>query len=58
METMGVFSASLGADCTFCHVTESGGSWENADDNQRKRTARGMVTMTAINRNNSAGGRS
>jgi len=57
METMGFFSASLGADCTFCHVTESGGSWEKyADDNQHKRTARGMVTMvTAINRNNFGG---
>ena len=34
METMGFFSASLGADCTFCHVPESGGSWEKyADDN-------------------------
>jgi hypothetical protein len=58
METMGFFSASLGADCTFCHVTESGGSWEKyADDNQHKRTARGMVRMmNAINRD-SFGGR-
>src|SRR5215813_8091919 len=50
METMGFFAASLAADCTFCHVTESGGSWEKyADDNQHKRTARGMITMmTAI----------
>jgi hypothetical protein len=57
METMGVFSASLGADCTFCHVTESGGSWEKyADDNQHKRTARGMIAMmTAINRDNFGG---
>src|SRR5437867_4682890 len=57
METMGFFSASLGADCTFCHVTESGGSWEKyADDIQRKRTARGMVTMVAaINKSNFGG---
>ena len=57
METMGFFSASLAADCTFCHVTESGGSWEKyADDNQHKRTARGMITMmTAINRDNFGG---
>jgi photosynthetic reaction center cytochrome c subunit len=57
METMGFFSASLGADCTFCHVTESGGSWEKyADDNQHKRTARGMVTMmNAINRDHFGG---
>jgi photosynthetic reaction center cytochrome c subunit len=57
METMGFFSASLGADCTFCHVTESGGSWDKyADDNQHKRTARGMIAMmTAINRDNFGG---
>jgi photosynthetic reaction center cytochrome c subunit len=57
METMGFFSASLGADCTFCHVTESGGSWEKyADDIQRKRAARGMVTMVAaINKGNFGG---
>ncbi len=57
METMGFFSASLGADCTFCHVAESGGSWEKyADDIQRKRTARGMVTMVAaINKGNFGG---
>ena len=57
METMGFFSASLGADCTFCHVTESGGSWDKyADDNQHKRTARGMVTMmNAINRDHFGG---
>jgi len=57
METMGFFSASLGADCTFCHVAESGGSWEKyADDNTRKRTARRMITMmSAINRTNFGG---
>ena len=57
METMGFFSASLGADCTFCHVTESGGSWEKyADDNAHKRTARRMVLMmAAINRDNFGG---
>ena len=58
METMGFFSASLAADCTFCHVAESGGSWERyADDNAHKRTARRMVLMvSAINRD-SFGGR-
>ncbi len=57
METMGFFSASLGADCTYCHVQESGGSWEKyADDNAHKRTARRMVLMmSAINRDNFAG---
>ena len=41
MTTMGFFSASLGENCTYCHVEESGGSWERyADDNAHKRTAR------------------
>jgi photosynthetic reaction center cytochrome c subunit len=58
METMGFFTASLGVDCTFCHVAESGGSWEKyADDNPHKRTARRMALMvSAINRD-SFGGR-
>jgi photosynthetic reaction center cytochrome c subunit len=57
METMGFFTASLGADCTFCHVNESNGNWAKyADDNARKRTARRMVTMVAgINRDNFGG---
>jgi len=57
METMGFFSASLGADCTFCHVSESGGSWAKyADDLPRKRTARRMVLMVqAINKDNFGG---
>ena len=59
METMGFFSAALGADCTYCHVQESGGSWEKyADDNAHKRTARRMVLMmSAINRDNFGGRR-
>jgi photosynthetic reaction center cytochrome c subunit len=52
METMGFFSASLGANCTYCHVAESSGNWEKyADDNEHKQTARGMIRMmNAINR--------
>ena len=58
METMGFFTASLGADCTFCHVAESGGSWERyADDNPHKRTARRMVLMVAAINRDSFGGR-
>jgi outer membrane lipoprotein-sorting protein len=46
MATMGFFSASLGENCTFCHVAESGGSWEKyADDNGPKKTARAMIGM-------------
>jgi len=53
MSTMGFFSASLGENCTFCHVEESGGSWEKyADDNAHKQTARRMIGMvSAINKN-------
>jgi hypothetical protein len=48
MTTMGFFSASVGADCTGCHVPESGGSWERyADDHPQKTMARRMVQMTA-----------
>jgi photosynthetic reaction center cytochrome c subunit len=52
MATMGFFSASLGETCTFCHVEESGGSWERyADDNANKETARRMIGMvTAMNK--------
>jgi hypothetical protein len=51
MDTMGLFAASLNANCTFCHVEESGGDWARyADDTPNKTTARLMVQMvTAIN---------
>ncbi len=46
MQTMGFFSASLGANCTYCHVPEAGGNWARyADDNEHKQTARKMVLM-------------
>jgi outer membrane lipoprotein-sorting protein len=52
LDTMGMFAASTGLNCTDCHVDESGGSWERyADDNQLKRTTRAMVgIMGAINK--------
>lgn len=52
MDTMGLFAASLNANCTSCHVEESGGDWSRyADDHPSKTTARQMVEMvTAINR--------
>lgn len=52
MATMGFFSASLGENCSYCHVAESGGSWEEyADDNDHKRTTRAMIgMMNAINK--------
>jgi photosynthetic reaction center cytochrome c subunit len=57
MATMGIFSASLGVSCNYCHVAESGGNWEKyADDIARKQTARRMVLMmSAINRDNFGG---
>src|ERR1700674_2564134 len=59
METMGFFSASLGANCTTCHGEESGGSWEKyADDTEYKRTTRKMILMVeALNKNNFGGRR-
>jgi photosynthetic reaction center cytochrome c subunit len=58
METMGFFSASLGANCTYCHVEESGGSWARyADDNEHKRTARRMILMMSAINNANFGGR-
>src|ERR1700730_1940452 len=52
MGTMGFFSASLGMNCTDCHVMESAGNWDRyADDTPLKQTARRMVLMmNAINR--------
>jgi photosynthetic reaction center cytochrome c subunit len=57
MTTMGFLSASLGLNCTDCHVDESGGSWARyADDNDLKRTSRRMMLMVAnINRANFGG---
>jgi hypothetical protein len=59
MATMGFFSASLGENCTFCHVQESGGNWARyADDNDKKRTARSMIAMmNGINKTYFAGRR-
>jgi photosynthetic reaction center cytochrome c subunit len=52
MGTMGFFAASLGLNCTDCHVAESAGNWDRyADDTPLKQTARRMVVMmNAINR--------
>ena len=57
MGTMGFFSASLGLNCTDCHVDESGGNWAKyADDNVRKQTTRRMMQMVAgINQANFGG---
>src|SRR5207249_6946187 len=57
MESMGIFTASLGVGCDYCHIAEAGGNWARySDDNGPKRTARRMVLMvSAINRDNFGG---
>jgi outer membrane lipoprotein-sorting protein len=57
LDTMGMFAASTGMNCTDCHISESGGSWARyADDNQLKRTTRGMIALVnSINKNNFGG---
>jgi photosynthetic reaction center cytochrome c subunit len=46
MDTMGFFSASLGLNCVYCHVSESLENWDRfADDVPRKRMARNMILM-------------
>jgi outer membrane lipoprotein-sorting protein len=46
MDTMGMFSAALGSNCTGCHVAESlEDQAKFAEDVPRKRMARRMVTM-------------
>ncbi len=57
LDTMGMFSASTGMNCTDCHIEESGGSWARyADDNQLKRTTRGMIALVnGLNKNNFGG---
>jgi photosynthetic reaction center cytochrome c subunit len=58
MGTMGFFSASLGLNCTDCHVDESGGNWAKyADDNALKQTTRRMIRMVAAINQTSFGGR-
>jgi photosynthetic reaction center cytochrome c subunit len=58
MGTMGFFAASLGLNCTDCHVDESGGNWARyADDNALKQTARRMMQMVSALNRASFGGR-
>src|SRR5581483_4922236 len=59
MATMGFFSASLGYNCTNCHVSEAVGDWAKyADDIPEKRMARVMIQMVnAFNKANFGGRR-
>lgn len=46
MGTMGYMSNSLSVNCTYCHLGEGGGGWaEYARDNDKKVTARRMISM-------------
>ena len=57
MDTMGMFAAATGLNCTDCHIEESGGDWARyADESPLKRTARGMIGLVNnINRTNFGG---
>jgi photosynthetic reaction center cytochrome c subunit len=59
LDTMGMFSAATGLNCTDCHIPESGGSWARyADDSPLKRTTRRMMAMVDnINASNFGGRR-
>src|ERR1035441_8403089 len=50
---MTFISASLGVECTFCHVEGK----MDLDDKQTKKTARELMAMTAALNKNSFGGR-
>ena len=56
--SMQFISASLGVECEFCHVEDSGKMEFDKDDKNEKKTARKMMQMMfAINKNNFDGER-
>jgi len=59
MDTMGFFAASIGLNCTGCHVPEALQDWSRfADDVPRKRMARVMIRMVdSINKEKFGGKR-
>ncbi len=59
MDTMGMFAAATGMNCTDCHIEESGGSWARyADDNALKQRTRAMIVMVnTLNRTSFEGRR-
>ena len=56
-DAMGMFAASMGNDCTFCHVKEAGFRREAfAEVTPRIQRARQMIVMTqALNKQNFGG---
>jgi len=59
MDTMGMFAAATGLNCTDCHTTETNDSWENfAAETPLKQTARRMIVMVnALNKSSFGGER-
>jgi hypothetical protein len=59
MDTMGMFSAATGLNCTDCHTTNSLDDWANfAADTPVKQTARRMIVMVnALNKTSFGGER-
>jgi photosynthetic reaction center cytochrome c subunit len=58
MDTMGFFAASIGLNCTGCHVPQALQDWSRfADDVPRKRIARGMIRMVDSINKEKFGGR-
>jgi len=59
MDTMGMFAAATGMNCTDCHVAEAGGNWAKyADDNDYKQKTRMMIVMmNTLNASSFAGAR-
>lgn len=59
MDTMGMFAAATGLNCTDCHTTDTNDSWANfAADTPLKQTARRMIVMVnALNKNSFGGQR-
>src|SRR2546428_12699270 len=60
MDTMGMFSAATGMNCTDCHTSDSTTTWDKfGNDTPQKQTARKMMLMVnAINKDNFRGVRS
>jgi hypothetical protein len=59
MDTMGMFSAATGLNCTDCHTTDTNDSWDKfAAETPLKQTARRMIVMVnAINKTHFGGQR-
>ena len=58
LASMGFIANALAVNCTYCHLGEGGGGWdEYAKDNDKKQTARRMIAMMRTINNNNFGGR-